>query len=220
MLCDDCHGGDPADPDPVTAKAPETGFIGRPGRGQIAGLCGECHTGPTAFFGRGPHHDPGVAGNPTCVTCHHNHAVLDATPALMDTACASCHRQEPAALRRASDLRGLIGAAGGRIVRARVRFDSLAALEPALGRSASLGAAAASALRETAPRTHALDLALLEEPLRAVDAELAAWGQAMDRAESSRAGRRRALWAVWAFVAANLVLLWVRHRRLSAAEGS
>ena len=220
MLCDDCHGGDPADPDPETAKAPETGFIGRPGRGQIAGLCGECHKGPADSFGRGPHHDAGVGGNPTCVTCHHNHGVLDATLALMDTTCVTCHRQEPAALQRAADLRVSIGAAEARIARARVRFDSLAALEAGLKRSASLAAGAASALRETAPRTHALDLSLVDESLRAVDQELAAWGKAMDRAERSRTGRRWALWGVWGFVAANMVLLWVRRRRLSAGEGS
>ena len=220
MLCDDCHGGDPEDPHPETAKAPETGFIGRPGRGQIAALCGECHTGPAAFFGQGPHHDPGVAGNPTCVTCHHNHGVLDATLALMDTTCVTCHRQEPAALQRATDLQGAVRAAVGRIAAARVRFDSLSALEPGLGRSAFLMTGAVSALRETAPRTHALDMALVAESLQAVDEELAIGGQAMDQAEGSRSRRRWAVAGVWLFAAANLMLLWFRRRRLAAGEGS
>ena len=217
MLCDDCHGGDPADPDPETAKAPATGFIGRPDRGQIAGLCGGCHKGPAEFFHQGPHHDPGIAGNPTCVTCHHNHGVLDATLALMDTACVSCHQQEPAPLQRAADLQGAIRAAKGRIAGTRVRFDSLRALEPGLARSAYLVEGAESALRDAGPRTHALDVALVTESLLAVDEELAAWGEAMDRSERSRARRRWALWGVWLFVAVNLLLLWVRRRQLPTA---
>ena len=39
LLCDDCHGGDPLEPDPEMAKAPDTGFIGKPARADIADIC-------------------------------------------------------------------------------------------------------------------------------------------------------------------------------------
>ena len=51
LLCDDCHGGDPFAAEIEKAKAPETGFIGKPRREKLAAICGRCHTGPT----RQPH---------------------------------------------------------------------------------------------------------------------------------------------------------------------
>ncbi|MBI1977804.1 MAG: cytochrome c3 family protein, partial [Candidatus Omnitrophica bacterium] len=43
ILCQDCHGGDPTKLDFELAKAPSTGFIGKPTKKQIVERCGECH---------------------------------------------------------------------------------------------------------------------------------------------------------------------------------
>src|SRR3989338_5851678 len=43
ILCNSCHGGDPAKTDKEAAKAPETGYLGVPDKKQIVEKCGQCH---------------------------------------------------------------------------------------------------------------------------------------------------------------------------------
>lgn len=214
LLCNDCHGGDPTQAQPQLAKGPATGFIGRPQREAIAGICGKCHTGPAEAFARGPHHDAGNRDNPTCVTCHQNHGVVDATPALMDTACAACHRGPSPALERGRAVQTALRAAATRLRAVSARFDSLRAGRPALERCRPLLDAAASALRGADARTHALDLADLGAVVTGFDQELGAVGQALDEHEESDARRRWAVVGVWLFVGANVALLWAKRRRL------
>jgi len=43
IVCNKCHGGDPAQSDQQLAKAAGTGYIGVPNKAQIAEMCGQCH---------------------------------------------------------------------------------------------------------------------------------------------------------------------------------
>ena len=57
LLCNECHGALPFESEEEIAKSPETGFIGKPSREQIAQVCGECHVGPAKFLAAGAHGD-------------------------------------------------------------------------------------------------------------------------------------------------------------------
>ena len=42
--CVDCHGGDPATQDKARAKAPSTGYRGKPTGTQVVSTCARCHS--------------------------------------------------------------------------------------------------------------------------------------------------------------------------------
>jgi hypothetical protein len=114
MSCADCHRGDPDEPT-VRAHDVEGGFLGRPRREDIPGMCGGCHGDPTRIallggeiptdqldlFRRSGHGKALARGNTrsaVCVDCHGSHDVRgpDDPLSLMDPdsilpTCAGCH---------------------------------------------------------------------------------------------------------------------------------
>ena len=90
ISCHNCHGGDPADM--AMAMRPERGFIGVPKREAIPGFCGRCHVGVMEDYLASAHGLALGKEGPHCVTCHGNHAVRKATPALINPKdCSRCH---------------------------------------------------------------------------------------------------------------------------------
>lgn len=214
LLCNDCHGGLQFEADAVKAKAPGTGFIGKPRRQDIASLCGKCHSGPASAFARGPHADWGQEGNPTCITCHHNHRVKDATLALMDSTCSQCHPADSAALERGAQVRQSLEEGRREYSQLRSRLDSLRHQDGSSGRAAPRLEAAAAALREADPLTHALDPGLIGEKVKEARQEL---GQVQGFIDEYFAAQGRHRWiaaGIWAFVGVNVVLLWRKRRQL------
>ena len=214
LMCDDCHGGDPLEPDPEMAKAPDTGFIGKPARAGIADICARCHSGPAEFFALGPHADPANPDNPSCITCHQNHLVVDATLALMDTACAFCHVGDAAVVAQVEVIQTTLHEAEQRLYAAESRFDSLQGIDAGLRRSRGMLVGAGAVLRQIDPRTHALDINLMDELITAFDEEAEAVGDVLDESEGARQRRRWAVGGVWLFVAANVTLLWLKRRQV------
>jgi predicted CXXCH cytochrome family protein len=75
--CVSCHG--------VHGAAP-------PEVGDVAKVCGRCHSAERRFFLAGPHGTGLRRKNlPECVTCHDNHAVQAARPERLAEFCAGCH---------------------------------------------------------------------------------------------------------------------------------
>lgn len=216
LLCTDCHGGDADEPDGELAKAPSTGFIGRPTRQEIAPLCGTCHIGPAQFFSDGPHADPQHPDNPTCVTCHQNHAVVAATLTLMDTTCAACHRGDDRVMSVAQHIQTRMGAADGALAAVAARFDSLSQVDPSLLRSAGLLSGAGASLRQVSPRTHALRVEDIDATLASFTTELAQVSDRLDESVQSRSRRGWIVVGVWAFVALNVIALWLKRRELES----
>jgi len=214
LLCDDCHGGDPFAAEIEKAKAPETGFIGKPRREEIAAICGRCHTGPARFFGVGPHRAWQHADNPTCITCHHNHRVLDATLALMEESCARCHAADSGAASRGVAIRRRLEGSAAQLVRVAADLDSLRYIDPKLDRALPMLEAARSTLREADPITHALNEELIEEILEAAAVDLAAVEGRLVESVRGRQLRRWAVLGVWLFVAVNVIFLWSKRRQL------
>ncbi len=218
LLCNDCHGGLPFEAETDLAKAPDTGFIGKPGRQDIAAVCAKCHSGPADFFARGPHHDCRNEANPTCITCHHNHRVMDATLALMDETCTTCHAAGSAPLEEGEEMRRILEVNQERLQHFRAELDSLVRLDRSLRRALPYVEGAGTALREADPITHALKLELVEEKVEESHLELEqARGLVADYFQEHT--RRR--WIVvfaWVVVLGNVALLWLRRRQLDADD--
>jgi len=214
LLCHDCHGGLPFEADPEKAKGPGSGFIGRPGREQIAALCGKCHAAPAHAFAQGPHAAWQNAANPTCISCHTNHHVLDASLELIDTTCGHCHQPGTPALARGEAIRQQLGEANQQHRRLQLHTDSLLQVDGSLRRAVSYLEAGAAALREADPMTHALDLDLLAGKLDEARAEQDQVKQLLAEREVGRQRRSWAVGAIWVLVAANVFLLWRKRRQL------
>ena len=214
MLCNDCHGGLPFEVDTDLAKAPDTGFIGRPGRADIAPVCANCHTGPGEFFSQGPHHDVAMADNPTCVSCHHNHLVQDATLALMDEACTACHAVGTPALARGAAIRSRLQAGHQALQAVAARLDSALAHDRSLKFALPHLDDARTTLRAASPQTHAMNETLIDESLAEFNRDLTAAEKAIAESFEAKRQRRWAVVGVWAFVGLNMLLLWLKRRQL------
>jgi len=113
--CVDCHGGDPAATDKAAAKAPSTGFRGKPTGAQIIAVCSRCHSdaalmrkyAPKQRVDQATEYATSVHGQQlakgdtkvaTCISCHGAHGVRlvgDAQspvyPLNVAATCTKCH---------------------------------------------------------------------------------------------------------------------------------
>jgi predicted CXXCH cytochrome family protein len=113
--CVDCHGGDPAASDKAAAKAPSTGFRGKPAGQQIIAVCSRCHSdaalmrkyAPKQRVDQATEYATSVHGQQlakgdtrvaTCISCHGAHGVRpvgDAQspvyPLNVAATCTRCH---------------------------------------------------------------------------------------------------------------------------------
>ncbi len=113
VKCADCHGGDPSAPDASAAMDVQAGFIGKPARESIPGLCASCHadvrfmrqydlpTDQYAKYQESVHGQRLAEGDPkvaTCFDCHDGHATHETNDPRADVyrlnvplLCATCH---------------------------------------------------------------------------------------------------------------------------------
>ena len=115
FTCVDCHGGNPNEPDKVKAKAPATGFKGKPAGQQVIAVCSRCHSdgalmrkfAPKQRIDQAAEYATSVHGRQlakgdtnvaTCISCHGAHGVRLVTDAKapvyvlnVATTCAKCH---------------------------------------------------------------------------------------------------------------------------------
>jgi len=113
--CVNCHGGNPNEPDTVKAKAPATGFKGKPAGQMVIAVCAQCHSDGTlmrkfapkqridqaAEYATSVHGQRLAKGDTkvaTCISCHGAHGVRLVTDAKapvyvlnVATTCARCH---------------------------------------------------------------------------------------------------------------------------------
>jgi len=79
--CNDCHGNHGASP---------------PGISSVVNVCGQCHAVNSELFNKSAHSKIFVQmGIPGCAACHSNHAIVEASDAMLSagskSACAGCH---------------------------------------------------------------------------------------------------------------------------------
>ena len=115
FTCVDCHGGNPNEPDKAKAKAPSTGFKGKPTGETIIATCARCHSdavfmkkyAPKERVDQAQEYATSVHGHllakgdtnvATCISCHGAHGVRlvsDAKspvyPVNVAATCTKCH---------------------------------------------------------------------------------------------------------------------------------
>jgi len=115
LSCAGCHGGDPASDDEDVAMSKAKGFVGVPGKRQIAEFCGRCHssidfmrsyqpripTDQVAQYNTSRHGQKLREGDTNvadCTSCHTSHAIHPASdarstvyPLHVPTTCNHCH---------------------------------------------------------------------------------------------------------------------------------
>ena len=214
LLCSDCHGGLPFEADNELAKAPGTGFVGRPQRQDIARVCGTCHVASVRFFAQGPHADWHDSGNPTCVTCHGNHDVQAAELAMMDTTCVPCHHEGSPEMATGLVIRRELHEAAGQLVATSTIVDSLAAIDRSLRRAQPFVASALSALTDARAGTHALSREATEQSLTTFTGELEAAQVLVEERRVAGEQRQLAVVSIWLFIAVNILILWTKRRQL------
>ena len=95
ISCNSCHGGDPKNA--AEAMSPTRGFLGAPKEVDVPAFCGRCHPGVMKDYLASAHGRALGMGGPTCVTCHGNHDVLQASLELInEKSCSRCHSFERA----------------------------------------------------------------------------------------------------------------------------
>ncbi len=214
LLCNDCHGGLPFEADNDLAKAPGTGFIGRPERQDIVRVCGTCHVASVRFFAQGPHADWNDPKNPTCISCHSNHDVRGAELAMMDTSCSPCHETGSPELATGLAIRNDLRQAAAQLVAMSTVVDSLATTDRSLRRAQPLVAAARTALTDAGAGTHAMSVGATDRSLASIASELVAAQELVDEHQVVGEQRQMAVASIWVFIAVNLLILWVKRRQL------
>jgi predicted CXXCH cytochrome family protein len=107
--CTRCHGTHGAAP---------------PGIGDVAKVCGQCHTKTLDSFRRGPHTTAMAAGKQTeCATCHSNHRVERASHQLWTTSCTACHEKGTEQADRGEKIQNLFLQAEDQMEKARVAIE-------------------------------------------------------------------------------------------------
>jgi hypothetical protein len=101
IVCNGCHGGDPANAADAMNRA--RGFLGAPKPTEIPAFCGRCHVGVLKDYLASAHGRRLGTGGPTCVTCHGNHLVKKASLDIInEKTCTQCHSFERARIIKAA----------------------------------------------------------------------------------------------------------------------
>lgn len=96
VSCHNCHGGDAKDP--ALSMSHTRGFVGKPIKKEVPGLCGKCHVGIMRNYLESGHGKALLSGRgPDCVTCHGSHNIQKADIEIInDKRCSKCHSYDRA----------------------------------------------------------------------------------------------------------------------------
>jgi hypothetical protein len=111
-------------------KAPEctrchgTHGAGPPGLGNVAKVCGQCHTKTLEWFRLSPHKEVMAAGGKAeCASCHGNHRVERAGHQMWGSSCTACHDADSPAVERAGKIQALFTQAEAELEKAKDAID-------------------------------------------------------------------------------------------------
>ncbi len=98
VTCNDCHGGDPKEQDPLKVHQgilkphqPKSPLYYT----QIPETCGKCHAAELEEFRKSAHYQELKKSErgPNCVTCHGSMAIGIPQPSQLEQTCSLCHRE-------------------------------------------------------------------------------------------------------------------------------
>ena len=107
--CTRCHGTHGAAP---------------PGIGNVAKVCGQCHTRTLEAFRDSPHKDALTAGTQSeCASCHGNHRIEPAGHQMWASSCTACHGNGEPAIDRGKKIQALFVQAEGETEKAKLSIE-------------------------------------------------------------------------------------------------
>lgn len=206
-VCADCHGAH----DITLVRRPDS-------RAYRSLVCGACHIGPKEHFDRGPHRE-GMerTGALACASCHSNHNVQRPTIARIEPACAGCHPKTTPEFRMGQQVEALFSGLQDSLALAQARIDRAAALGLNTRRPGQALQEARAGFTRARLVWHGLQTAEIEaEVQQAAGIARQATSQASELLAAHRL-RRIGLAAFWAFILANIALLYLKKRRIERA---
>ena len=107
--CTRCHGTHGAAP---------------PGAGNVATVCGQCHTKTLEAFRNSPHKTVMAVGKQSeCASCHGNHSIAQASHEMWGTSCTNCHQNGSPEADRGNKIQTLFLQAETELEKARIALD-------------------------------------------------------------------------------------------------
>jgi predicted CXXCH cytochrome family protein len=150
--CTRCHGTHGAAP---------------PGIGDVAKVCGQCHTKTLEAFRQSPHKTVLTVGNQSdCASCHSNHRVEHATHSLWTTSCTECHQPGSSQAERAKKIQALFVQAEEEIEKAKSAIEDARRIPLAVADYEARLADAGTYMVEARPLSHDLSVDNSEELTR------------------------------------------------------
>ncbi len=150
--CTRCHGTHGAAP---------------PGTGNVAKVCGQCHTKTLEAFRHSPHAEAMATGHQgECASCHSNHRIERAGHQMWASACSSCHEQNAAATDRGNKIQALFMQAEAEQQKARSLIEEARRIPLAVGDYEARLSDSLTYLFEARPLSHNLSLEDMEDLTR------------------------------------------------------
>ena len=197
--CTRCHGTHGAAP---------------PGIGNVAKVCGQCHTRTLEAFRNSPHSEVMTAGKQSeCATCHGNHRVEPAGHRLWSTSCGSCHGDSGPQVERGKKIQALFLQAEDETEKAKQSIEDARHIPLDVSDYEARLSDAQTYLVEARPLSHNLSVEDVEELTRrsrSIAQEVQS--EIHDRVNVFR-GRYIVLFIVWFYILISIAAVY-RYRRI------
>jgi hypothetical protein len=181
--------------------------------GDIAKVCGHCHTQTRKYFAEGPHGRAMEKGEMSeCITCHGYHDIAKPDAALFDTTCHVCHAQGSTALLTGEKIKTLLKRARESLTTATAELTRVEKSFPQARRYRSRLQQARAYFIQALPVQHALAVDRVEDltrNARSIGEEVRA---AIHGVEEERQLRYIGLTLVWIFILFTVVVLALYRR--------
>jgi predicted CXXCH cytochrome family protein len=196
--CTSCHGTHGAAP---------------PGAGNVATLCGQCHTKTRDAFRNSAHAATMAAnGKDECSSCHGNHRIERAGHQLWSTSCTACHDADSPQAERGRKIQALLTQAEGEIDKARASVEEARRVPFDVGDYEARLADSVTYLVEARPVSHDLAVEDVEELARRSRSIALEVQSDIHEKVSVFRGRVFVLIAVWFYILVTVGVV-VRYRR-------
>ena len=198
--CITCHGNHGATP---------------PGTAEVGQVCGKCHVRQRELFAKSPHAEVAAAGAfSECVSCHGNHAIQKASVDLYSKACITCHANDPKQLKVRDEVAGLIRQAQADYRNADESVHAATIRGLATDDDQVLLQDAKTQVTQLEALQHTLTMAQLEPVAQHSGETIGQVLTDIKHLERFELLKRKALWAVWGFLAVMAIIFWAKHRQL------
>jgi predicted CXXCH cytochrome family protein len=197
--CTRCHGTHGAAP---------------PGVGDVARVCGQCHTRTLESFRQSPHQTVmATSGTGECTSCHSNHRVEPASHQMWSSSCSSCHKSESPAADRGNKIQALFTQAEAEVEKAKLSIEEARRIPLQVDDYEASLSDARTYLVEARPLSHDLSVDDVEDLTRRSRSIALAVQSEIHQKVNVFGGRIIVLIFVWFYILVSVAVV-LRYRRV------